>query len=86
MTSKSNTNTQITPKKGISASEKPSSVQFSISKQIQELATDVKKIHQSLEALKKGQAAQSQLLLKLSNKVKAPRQAKSTLLADEIVS
>lgn len=75
----------MTTKKGLVANDKPTSSQFDIAKQIMELMTYLKKVHQSVEALKKGQAAQNQLLIKLSNKVKNPRQAKNSFTADEIV-
>jgi hypothetical protein len=78
-------NNNMTTKKGIVANDKPTSPQFDIAKQIMELMTYLKKVHQSVEALKKGQTVQNQLLLKLSNKVKNHRQVKNSFTADEIV-
>lgn len=81
-----NTNHSSLPlKKGLQSSDKPTNIQFDIAKHLLELQKLLQKQDQTLELLKKGQASQSALLIKLSNKVKAPRQAKSLLSADEMV-
>jgi DNA polymerase I-like protein with 3'-5' exonuclease and polymerase domains len=82
----SNTNVQHPKfKKGLLANEKATSLQLDITKQILDVLSEQKKLAQSLDAIKKGQATQTQLLLKLSTKMKS-QNSKHTFSSAEVVS